>query len=67
MSDSDPRTPPTLDPGAGSKETHNIPPLVWIVIVVLIALAALAYFGGKNLMGGQPAASAAASAPASGG
>jgi hypothetical protein len=76
MSDLDPQTRDlrqALNPTEGRRQTRNIPPLVWIVVVVLIGLAALAYFGrGKNWItphgGSTPAiqASATAGAPTSG-
>lgn len=77
MSDLDPQTRDlrqALNPADQRKETRNIPPLVWIVIVVLIAVAALAYYGrDKNWItphgGSTPAVheSGAPPAPSSGG
>jgi hypothetical protein len=75
MSDPDPQTRDlraalrVSEPGA-RKETSNIPPLVWIVLVVLVLLAAVAYFGwGKTLVGPggseAPAVSSTTAVPAS--
>jgi flagellar basal body-associated protein FliL len=75
MSDPDPQTRDlraalrASEPGA-RKETSNIPPLVWIVLVVLVVLAAVAYFGwGRTVIspsGAQtPAVSSTTAAPAS--
>lgn len=74
MSDLDPQTRDlrqALNPTDKRKETRNIPPLVWIVIVVLIGLAALAYYGrDKNWItphgGSTPAAQDSGQMPASG-
>jgi ribose/xylose/arabinose/galactoside ABC-type transport system permease subunit len=74
MSDLDPQTRDlrqALNPTDGRrKETRNIPPLVWIVIVVLIAVAALAYYGrDKNWItphgGSTPATQDSGAMPAS--
>jgi hypothetical protein len=75
MSDIDPQTRDlraALDSSSGAKQTRNVPPLVWIVIVVLIALAAYAYFGRqKDVVTAHgehmPAVSSSAAVPASGG
>lgn len=75
MSDPDPQTRDlraalgATNPGV-RKETRNIPPLVWIVLVVLVVLAAVAYFGwGKTVVspsGGQaPAVSSTTAVPTS--